>query len=219
MHNRTAAGRLSPPWRLAALTTWKVAQMWVEAEVDTALVWDAAVCPNPLPDGYAACMGYLGGSSAAHEWTPDEWARVAHMPRLPVWVPTPGTDNPRQSALACLARLDALRVPRADQNGGRHVRILWDLETGREPDKGWADAACDVMRAHGYFSLIYGSAAWTFGNPARAGYVVADPTGQPHMYDHPNVAGTQFAWGIPSNGGRIDASLFTVDTVRDFWQP
>ncbi len=192
---------------------------WVEAEVDTAPVWDASHCPNPLPDGYAACMGYLGGSSAAHEWTNEEWDAVRHMPRLPVWVPTPGVDNPRQSALACVRRLAELGVPRADQQGGRHVTVLWDLETGTEPDPGWANHAADVLLAHGYFNLIYGSTAWIFGNPSRAGYVVADPTGSAHMYLHPDVSGTQYAWGIQTAGGAIDASLFTLDAIAKFWRP
>lgn len=193
--------------------------MWVEGQIDTVLMFDASHCPSPVPQGYAACMGYAGGSSAAHEWTPDEWARVAHLPRLPVWVPTPGRDNPRQAALAFARRLTELGVPRADQQGGRHVRCLWDMETGTEPDPGWLDIAADVLHARGYFSLSYGSTSWAFGQTRRAGYFPADPTGVPHLYDHDNVVGTQFRWGVLTDGGIIDESLITTDLLPNLWMP
>src|SRR5229473_2127120 len=143
--------------------------LWVPGQVDTVEMFDAAFCPDPVPAGFACCMVYAGGSSALHPWTQRELSLVQHLPRLPVWVPTPGLDNPRQSALGLVAWLTAHKVPQTAPNG-EHTLIMWDLETGREPYPRWVNIAADVLRAHGYFNLIYGSTSVLFGQPARSGY-------------------------------------------------
>lgn len=182
--------------------------------------FDAAFCPDPVPLGYQWCEVYAGGSSATRQngWTDAELARVAHLPRLVVWVPTPGFDNPRQSALGFLNWLWAHGVP--DTNAeGEHTRVMWDLETGREPDAGWLNTAANVLSAHGDWNVLYGSTSWLFGYPVRSGYCVADPTGFPHMYPHPGVVLTQWNWGKRVPGGVIDEDLATADLVSKMWQP
>lgn len=192
---------------------------WVPADVDTVRAFDAMFCPQTVPAGYAAALGYAGGSSAARAWTDEEWARVSHLARMPIWVPTPGLDNPLQAAIEFAAVLERLGVPPAWRNGGRHVRVLWDLETGREPDPRWLDRAADRLRSAGYFSVSYGSPSWAFGQPRRAGYLPANPTGEPHLYLHPDVVGTQYEWDKAVPGGVVNSSLLTVDLVRSLWLP
>src|SRR5258708_8027882 len=128
--------------------------LWVPGEIDTAEMFDAAFCPAPVPAGFPACMVYAGGSSASHPWTARELALVAHLPRLPVWVPTPGTDNPRQAGLTFVAWLAANKVP-AVAPKGEHTPGMWDLETGRVPYPRWGNNPCKVLKAHRYFNPNY----------------------------------------------------------------
>lgn len=177
--------------------------------------WDAAFCPDPAPDqddGYQWCEVYIGGSSALRRdgWDQTEISRVADLPKLPVWVPTPGLDNPRQSALGCLTALRRYGVP-AYAKPWRAV--LWDLETGREPDPAWFTAAHAVMVNAGYATMSYGSAAWAFGEPGYSGLVVAQWDGIPDLAAlrraHPGalIAGKQYKAGVPVPGGVIDLDV------------
>lgn len=194
--------------------------VWVPGEVDTITMYDAAFLPLPVPTGADAWMVYAGGSSATRRdgWRPGELTAVEHLPRLPVWVPTPGLDNPRQAGLAFVAWLTQHNVP-ATNKAGEHTLVMWDLETGREPYPRWVNTACDVLKAHGYYNLIYGSISTLFGQPARSGYFVADPTGQPHLYAHEQVVGTQYQWGVKVPGGVVDKSLFVRSLADQLWQP
>jgi hypothetical protein len=182
--------------------------------------FDAAYCPDPLPFDYTWCMVYAGGSSAARPdgWTSDELARVEHLPRLPVWVPTPGSDNPRQAAMQFRQWLRDHGVPTAQENGGQHVRVLWDLETGKEPDPQWVTIAADYLHQD-YFNLIYGSPSWLFRQPRRAGYMVADPDGIPLLYPHAGGVGKQYAWNVPTPGGPVDANVLLAGVRQRLWQP
>lgn len=179
--------------------------------------FDAAFCPDPVPADLPVpfqpwtvpvewCEFYMGGSSATRQdgWDDAEMGRVEHLPKLPVWVPTPGFENPRQSALGCLAALRRYGVPAFAEP---YRMVMWDLETGREPDAAWLDVARSVMLGHGYDTMPYGSTSWIFGYQPYSGYMVADPTGRPHMYVHPGVAGTQYQWGVSVRGGVVDADL------------
>lgn len=193
--------------------------MTSERDAATAELFDGAWCPDPVPDGFDGCMVYAGGSSATHAWEPAELDRVAHLPRLVTWVPTPGADNPRQSAIQFRQWLGDHKVPTAAENGGQHVRVQWDCETGTEPDPRWVTIACDYLHSAGYFNLIYGSPAWLFGQPSRAGYVVANPTGVPHLYDHADVAGTQWVWNVKVPGGVIDKTQIRRTLLSKLWMP
>jgi len=174
--------------------------------------WDAAFAPDPPPDqddGYSWCQVYIGGSSATRRngYNQTELARVADLPKLPVWVPTPGFDNPRQSALACLAALKAFGVP---ANATPWRVVMWDMETGVLPDPAWFTIAHAVMMAAGYGTISYGSTAWVFGEPSYLGMIVAQPDGNPDFRplqaQHPTakIVGKQYRWGVQAPGGLVD---------------
>lgn len=193
--------------------------MWVPGEVEVQLVFDAETCPDPIPPGYVGCMVYAGGSSAAHAWEQAELDRVAHMPRLPVWVPTPGRDDPAAAAAELLAWLKGHGVEPVNPRNGQRVHVMWDMETGKEPDAAWLDQAASHVAAGGYWNWVYGSISTLFGQPARDGYVVANPTGQIHMYLHPQAVATQFQFEVAVSGGTIDRSAFTRAALGSFWLP
>lgn len=193
--------------------------MWTPAFVEVVSAFDAAYCPDPVPPGYGACLVYAGGSSATHAWDDAELARVAHLPRLPTWVPTPGHEGPLAAAEALLAWLAAHKVPPVDPRTGQHTHVLWDMETGKEPDAPWLNAAADRVAKDGYWNLVYGSLSTLFGQPSRDGYCVANPTGQPHMFMRPHVKMTQYAFDVAVPGGTIDQSLITAELARQLWLP
>ena len=174
--------------------------------------WDAAFCPDPAPDqddGYTWCEVYIGGSSATRRdgWNGTEVDRVADLPKLPVWVPTPGFDNPRQSALACVTALHRYGVPAWE---APWRAVMWDMETGVLPDPAWFSVAHGVMLASGYATISYGSLSWAFGEPNYLGMIVADPDGNPDFRPlraaHPGalIVGKQYKWGVRTPGGVTD---------------
>jgi hypothetical protein len=191
---------------------------WVPGRVHCVQSFDAAHCPNPAPKGYEGALVYAGGSSATHAWTGAEIARARKVVTwlLPVWVPTPGTDDPVKAGQQFVAWLTAHKV-RTSQQAGHPVHLMWDLETGKEPDAAWADQACRVTANAGWYNLIYGSLNVIFRQPVRHGYFVANPTGQPHMYDHQDVKATQYALNVKLAGGVIDQSLVSVELANQMW--
>lgn len=182
-------------------------------------VWDAAHCPDPIPDGFAACLVYVGGTSAAHVWDDAELARVAHLPRLPVWVPTPGHDNPRQVAIEAAHRLAHLGVPDHPDACGNRPALLWDMETGKEPDPSWYDHAANALWHRGYANLGYASPNVARALPIRSGIVVARPDTQPVIGPLRGELGTQYSWGFRTPGGTIDRSVFRESALGRFWMP
>jgi len=192
--------------------------IWVPGYVETNRFFDAEHCPDPAPAGYEGCLVYAGGSSAAHAWDLDEIRRAKSVVKrmLPVWVPTPGSDNPVKAGQDFVAWLKAHNVP-TSKEAGYPVHLMWDAETGKEPDPGWLDIACQVTSAAGWWNLIYGSLSVIFFQPPRDGYVVANPTGQPHMYPHQMVKATQYAFNVPVTGGTIDQSLVSVELAGQLW--
>jgi hypothetical protein len=165
--------------------------------------WDAAFCPDPLPDaGFEFAEAYIGGSSAFRTWPDAELARVAHMPVLPIWVPTPFLDNPRQTAMQAARRMEQVGVP-------HHARpfraMMLDLETVIAP--AWVRAFADRFASLGYDTIVYGSISDLFLNPRRTGYAAADPTGPPHMFPHPGVIITQYQFDVQFAGGVVDLDL------------
>jgi len=179
----------------------------------TAPGWDAAPVPDPAPDqddGYTWCEVYIGGTSAFHVWTQTEINRVDDLPKLPVWVPKPGFDNPRQSALGCVAALKARGVP-AYATPWRAVLI--DLETGKEPDQPWLAAFQAVTVQYGYGIWPYGSTAWIFGYQDYSGLLVAHYDGSPDLeafrVAHPgrHIVGKQYKAGVSVPGGTVDLDV------------
>lgn len=193
--------------------------MWLSGYVEVDPGFDAAHCPDPVPSGYKWAMVYAGGSSATHAWDEAELHRVNQLPRLPVWVPTPGRDDPLKAADAFLAWLTAHHVPPISAAPHRPVHVMWDMETGKEPDAAWLNKAADRVAAHGYWNLVYGSISTLFGQPARSGYIVANPTNQPHMYPHAGARGTQWAEDVKVPGGLIDQDVLDRFLVGQLWMP
>jgi hypothetical protein len=164
--------------------------------------WDAAFIPDPVPaSGFQFAEVYVGGSSAFRVCPDDELARVAHMPVLPIWVPTPGLDNPVQTAIAAAARLEQLGIPRYAKP---YRAMMLDLETGIEPDPAWVTKFANRFVSLGYDTIPYGSVNVIFGQPRRLGYAVANPTGHPHMYPQPGVILTQWAFDVHMGGQLVD---------------
>lgn len=185
----------------------------VGTEVQVASVlngFDAAFCPNPVPaeSEYEVAEFYAGGSSAFHIWTPAERSLIKGRLTLPIWVPTPGLDNPTQVAEGIAATLKGLGIP---AHATPFRAVMLDMETSTDAD--FITLCCDKLAAFGYDSFIYGSASSVFHLPARSGYIVADPTGEPHIYDHADAIGTQYAWGVNVTGGQVDADLY-LETIR-----
>lgn len=191
--------------------------LWLPGVVPTELMWDSAACPATPPAGHAACMAYFGGSSATRAWTTDELDHVKALKLriLPVWVPTPGSDNPRAAAEGLIQRLHDESVPAG-------VHVMWDMETGKEPDAAWLNRAADTVAAAGWLNLVYGSTSTLFGQPPRDGYVVADwaVPRQPHLYGRAHVRATQFANDVSlPDGHKIDQSVITHDLLAELWAP
>jgi hypothetical protein len=181
--------------------------------------WDAAFCPDPVPteiNGRRMSYGgfYLGGSSAFHVWSDAERRRLnaSRLKCMPIWVPTPGTDNPRQVALAAAAAMGSVGIP----NHATPWRVLlWDLETGTEPDPPWLNIAADTLASRGYGSLVYGSPGGSglFSYAPRSGYLVASFDGTPSLYQHPNVVGKQYQANVTVTGGEVDLDVVTPSVL------
>ncbi len=191
--------------------------------------WDAAFCPDPAPDqddGFLWCEVYIGGSSATRRdgWDATEILRVADLRKMPVWVPTPGVDNPRQTALSCLAALRRYGVPAYDTPWRA---VLWDLETGTEPDPAWFSVVRATMEANGYGTMSYGSVGWAFGEPNFMGLVVAKWDGNPELdllrAAHPGhlIVGKQYRAGVSGPGGVVDLDVLDAAVLPHLgqWTP
>lgn len=186
--------------------------------------WDSAFIPDPVPlkiggqrMSYAGV--YLGGSSAYRVTPPDERRRIADagLPAMPIWVPTPGLDNPRQQALAAVAELLEAGVPA----WATPWRVLmWDLETGIEPAPAYLTTAANTLMAYGYGSLVYASLDLPSGAPlitaypARTGYVVADYDQRAMLTGMPaHTVGKQYQAGVSVPGGRVDLDVIAASLL------
>ena len=155
---------------------------------------------------------YLGGSSAFHVWTDAERKRLAAsgLKTMPIWVPTPGFDNPRQVALQAAAAMAAAGYPPHHRPWFRP--LMWDLETGIEPDPGWMRVAAATLHARGYDNLLYGSVDGSriFAEPLGPGYsryIVAYYDDIPQLYPHPGVVGKQYTANVSVPGGQVDLDV------------
>jgi hypothetical protein len=175
--------------------------------------WDAAFCPDPVPTeingrrmSYAGF--YLGGSSAFRTWSDDERQQLSAsgLQAMPIWVPTPGFENPRQVALQASAALKAVGIP---PYAKPYRALMWDLETGIEPDSQWMTVAANTLVSHGYDSLVYGSpdGSQIFSEPQRLGYIVAYYDGRPSLYPHPGAVGKQYQANVSVPGGEVDLDV------------
>lgn len=171
-------------------------QAFAELPPGTFPGWDSAFIPQVLPAGYAGV--YVGGSNAFRIAPDAELRRVAAGLVLPIWVPSPWIDNPRQVAFQVAARLEQLGIPRYARP---YRAVMIDLETWADPT--WLEAFAARFISQGYDTIPYGSPSSIFSQPHRLGYAVASPTGNPHMYQHPNVIITQYAWDLRAADGTL----------------
>jgi hypothetical protein len=165
--------------------------------------WTGSDASNPdfaLPG--QVVQFYCGGATP-HVWTKQQIDMQTSEFLLPVYVPF-GWGSPVAEAEQFLSELADIGVP-------DHVAYMLDAELLGNGDASQINAFCDLLAKHHYGGLIYGSIDQVFTWPPRSGYVVANPTGVPHMYEHPFVKGTQWDWET-----RIDRDLYTKNTT--FWR-
>lgn len=142
-----------------------------------------AAFPVGLGAWSGVVIGYLGGPDAYHTWAPADWERFGPNPKIPTWVG--GLDGNGEAWQALLA-LYHLGVPRGKV-------VMLDLE--KRVDETYVAAFGAVLQWAGFLVWPYGSTSSIFQNPQLNGYAVADPTGIEHMYPHPGVRMTQYAFG------------------------
>ena len=125
---------------------------------------------------------------------------------MPIWVPTPGHENPRQVALQAAAALKAAGIP---PHATPFRALMWDLETGIEPASQWLTVAANTLASYGYDNLVYGSpdGSQIFSEPARLGYIVAFYDGRPSPYPHPGAVGKQYQANVSVPGGQVDLNV------------
>jgi hypothetical protein len=199
-----------------------------------ALVFDAARCPDPVPvtvggQPVRGCEVYIGGSSAFHVWDAAERDRVDHLPKLPVWVPTPGLDNPGHSAMGCL---DALRAAGVPPFARPYRAVMVDLETGtadpsrRLSDPAWLAAFRARILAAGYDTMPYASANVVFRYPVYTGRIMACWDGSQQFTCNGeqtvlSIAGKQYVAEVHVPGGFVDLNVFTLAVLphMGLWTP
>lgn len=198
------------------------------------LGFDAARCPDPVPvtiggEQVRWCEVYIGGSSAFHVWDEVERDRVDHLPKLPVWVPTPGVDNPYHAAMACLEALRAAGVPGYAKP---YRAVMVDLETGSadpslgRADPGWLAAFRSRIIAGGYDTMPYASASVVFRYPAYTGRVMACWDGsQQFTCNGEQLPGTvvakQYVAEVQVPGGFVDLNVMGLASLPHLglWTP
>lgn len=160
------------------------------------VIMDAARAPEHFP---ARCQGFMvyAGGAAEHVWTDAEIhaAALHYEEAVPVWVYAQGRDG-KADGIAFDAWLKAHFV-------GQTALVLLDMET--DVDLPYVQAFEQQLTNP---LDLYGSTSTLFNNPEVDGWWPADPTGSPHLYAHPNVDGTQYAWyGLQQTTGPWDLSL------------
>lgn len=140
--------------------------------------------PHVLPKDTHIVAGYIGGDTP-HVWTDKEWERFHGIKKLPIFVRSNvvGSVGGKQDGFTALEALYALKVPQGSA-------VVYDRETNTDRDA--TIAFGQILSWAHYYVFPYGSKGNLFDHPSLNGYWVADPTGHPHMYDHPRVVATQF---------------------------
>ena len=165
-----------------------------------------------LPPAWPACDGFMAyaGGDDLHSWSDQEIHQAAATAPecLPVWEYGPGRAGGADGT-AFAAWLDGHGVPLG-------CAALLAMETFVDGPYVEAFAAKMGQRE----VVLYGSISSLFNNPPQpGGWFPANPTGSPHLFAHPGVIGTQYAWCSLNQTGQfqVDLSLVT-ETVR-LWQP
>jgi hypothetical protein len=159
--------------------------------------------PNGALPGQVV-MGYAGGWTP-HVWTLDQWAAQVAEFFIPIWV-AHADEHPLEAADEFLHWLGRFDVPAGSA-------YCLDAEASTNVSAEWVRQFADVTAPHHFGCHPYASASTIFDLPPRAGYIVADWTGERHMYEHPFVKGTQWA-----DAGTLDRDVF-VPTMRMWRNP
>lgn len=165
-----------------------------------------AAFPQNLYGESGIILGYIGGA-AFHTWAKSDWAHFRGNLKIPIWVAPVGNKNGQADAAAAVEALRDLGVP-----SGKVVML--DMEAPMV-DKTYVSAFGAGLQAASYKVWVYGSVSNVFQNPQLNGYAVADPTGSVHMYPHPGVRMTQYAFGQTQDQDVVRHWLVTQD---DLWQ-
>lgn len=148
--------------------------------------------------GASIIAGYIGGDTP-HVWSESDWRRSEFrtLKKLPIFVRSQvvGETGGLADGWTALQTLYNLGVP-------KNTYVVYDRETNT--DKEATTAFGNVITWGGYLAMTYGSRDNLFSHPGLNGYWVADPTGVPHMNDHPGVNATQY---VEDQGG-FDYSEF-----------
>lgn len=150
-----------------------------------------AAFPANLHGWAGTVFGYYGGPLAFNVWDQSAWRAFGSF-KVPIWVGGYGGTPEGEQAVAAL---HSLEVPAG-------CETMLDMET--RVDRTYVANFGKALQAAGYRVLVYGSTSTVFKNPQLNGYAVADPTGVPHMYPHPGVRMTQYAFG----------QLFDQDVIK-----
>jgi hypothetical protein len=166
-------------------------------------MYDAAIPQSGMPQ-FDVVAGYIGSPGATpHVWSQADWDSQAPKYRLPIYVPSwwrTGVWN---------ATADANEAWTALQKAGVPVSKVMAIDFETQVNPNYVSTLVQSLMGRGYYTLMYGSTSSLFLNPAGTmGYWVADPTGTPHLYNHPNVVATQY--GQNQSGGH-DYDLNVMD--------
>lgn len=162
-----------------------------------------AAFPQNLKGNPGIILGYFGGPNAFNVWPQSAWGDFRDNYKIPIWV---GGDGGSPEASEAVTALRGLGVPVGKV-------ILLDMEARK--DITYVDNFYRGLYAAGYKVWVYGSIDNVFRNPQCNGYAVADPTGVPHMYPHPGVRMTQYAFGQKIDNDLIRHWLVSQD---DLWK-
>jgi hypothetical protein len=160
-----------------------------------------AAFPENLTGYPGIILGYFGGPRAFNVWSKPQWMMFPRNYKIPIWV---GGLGGLTEASDAIKALKALGVPQG-------CVILLDMET--RIDKTYVEHFGIAMHGAGYKVWVYGSTGTLFNNPQCNGYAVADPTGAPHMYPHPGVRMTQYAFGPEYDNDVIRRWVITQDNL------
>lgn len=162
---------------------------------------------NLNTNGVSVVAGYIGGDTP-HVWSEADWRRFPGVKKLPIFVRSQvvGLNGGKADGFLALEALYRLGVP-------KNTLVIYDRETNTDAEA--THGFGEVLQWVGYKVATYGSRDNLFSHPSLNGYWVADPTGSPHMYDHPGVNITQYAIG---NGfDYSEAKFWTVETEMKVW--
>jgi hypothetical protein len=143
--------------------------------------------------------GYIGGA-AANIWTDDDWRRVSHKPKLPIYVTRPDKTG-KYCGLECIMALYTLGIPRGTAVAADLELLSSDVPLMNE----WLEDFYRVLSFFGYEVWKYGSLDYLFNVDGVDGSWLATNSKVEKQYAHAGQHATQWLFG--SDNGQTDSSL------------